>query len=320
MSAGPVFPSDVADDHTPVEFSLAVDHQGRPAVRLLMESIAEDASVEANVWTAREMLPRLARRYGFGLDQFNAVADLFLPEDGQYHGRFGFWWSVVLRPGLPPAFKVYFNPESRGRLAAPGLVARGLDRLGFGGGYGALARRTVRPGEAHDRYSFFSLDLHTRSDPRVKVYVSHHEADLAHVLRASTAARDVPEDQLREFCAVAGGSLGRFRHRPLVSSLSFLAGDTHRASGYSVYLPVRDYVEDDEIALARAHTLLARHGLDRTLLDRALAAVARRPLGDGVGLIPHLSLRTGRPRSGLTVYLSVEAFAVTPPRPEVLAS
>lgn len=313
----PAWPSDVADDHTPVEFSLAVDRAGRPAVRLLLETLGEGTSIEANVCAAQELLPRLARRYGFSLAAFEAVAELFLPEHPQ--GRFAWWWSVVLRPGLPPAFKIYFNPEVRGRAVAGELVEAGLDRLGFGGAYANLRRR-LRPGDELDRYSFFSIDLHTQPDPRVKVYLSHHDGDLAQLLRAAGAARQVEEEQIREFTAIAGGHRGRFTGRPLISSLSFLAGDTDRASGFSVYLPVRDYAADDEVALARAHALLAKHGLDQALLDRALTVLARRPLNEGVGLIPHLSLRTGRPHTGLTVYLSAESYAVTPPRPESLAS
>lgn len=315
----PAWPCDVADDHTPVEYSLAVDHTGRPAVRLLLETLGASPSLRTNVCAARELLPRLAERYGFSLAPFEAVAELFLPEDEEPQGRFAWWWSVVLRPGAPPAFKIYFNPEVRGRSAAPGLVAAGLDRLGFGGAFDTLTRRALRPG-ALDRYAFFSIDLHTQPDPRVKVYLAHHDADLAQLLRAARAAREVDEEQVREFTAIAGGGTGRFRARPLISSLSFLAGDTDRASGYSVYLPVRDYAEDDEVTLRRAHTLLTRHGMDPAVLDRALAVVARRPLNEGVGLIPHLSLRTGRPHTGLTVYLSAETYAVTPPRPESLAS
>ncbi|MGO1049029.1 tryptophan dimethylallyltransferase family protein [Crossiella sp. CA198] len=314
----PAWPSDVADDHTPVEFSLAVDHAGRPAVRLLLETQGDRASVRANVCAARALLPRLAERYGFSLAPFEAVADLFLPADPR--GSFAWWWSIVLRPAAPPAFKIYFNPEVRGRQAAAGLVAAGLDRLGFGGAFGTLKRRALRPCGDLDRYSFFSIDLHTQPDPRVKVYLSHHDGDLTQLLRAAGAAREVDEEQVREFTAIAGGNQGRFTGRPLISSLSFLAGDTDRASGFSVYLPVRDYVEDDAVALDRAHALLARHGLDPALLDRALSALARRPLNEGVGLIPHLSLRTGRPHAGLTVYLSAETYAVTPPRPESLAS
>ena len=59
--------------------------------------------------------------------------------------------------------------------------------------------------------------------------------------------------------------------------------------------------------------LLSRYGFDHAAdLDRAIAAVTRRPLHDGVGLIAHVSLRLGRPRPGLTVYLSAEAYGVAP--------
>ena len=50
------------------------------------------------------------------------------------------------------------------------------------------------------------------------------------------------------------------------------------------------------------------------LFDRVLAAVTPRPLRAGAGLIAHVSLRLGPPRPGMTVYLSAEAYEVSPSR------
>jgi hypothetical protein len=61
--------------------------------------------------------------------------------------------------------------------------------------------------------------------------------------------------------------------------------------------------------------LMSRYDLDPALLDRAIGAVTRRPLEHGVGLIAHVALRLGRPRPGLTVYLSTEAYGVASPTP-----
>jgi hypothetical protein len=59
--------------------------------------------------------------------------------------------------------------------------------------------------------------------------------------------------------------------------------------------------------------LMSRYDLDAALLDRAIDAVTRRPLEQGVGLIAHVALRLGQPRPGLTVYLSSEAYGVASP-------
>lgn len=127
--------------------------------------------------------------------------------------------------------------------------------------------------------------------------------------RRSPAGPDFDAEDLVEFCQVAGGRIGSFDALPLVGTYTFLA-DRHRPAGYTVYIPVRGYVSDDEEARRRVATLLERYGFNTTDLDRAIAAVTRRPLRDGVGLIAHVSLRLGRPRPGVTVYLSVEAYQV----------
>jgi hypothetical protein len=80
-------------------------------------------------------------------------------------------------------------------------------------------------------------------------------------------------------------------------------------------VPIRSYVSDDEEARDRVAALLERYGFDSVELDRIITALTRRPLREGVGLIAHVSLRLGLPRPGVTVYLSAEAYQVSPPRP-----
>jgi hypothetical protein len=64
----------------------------------------------------------------------------------------------------------------------------------------------------------------------------------------------------------------------------------------------------------RVLALMDQWGLERSLLVRALDAVCARELADGVGLVAYASLRMGPVRSGITVYLSSEAYATMPPR------
>jgi hypothetical protein len=131
---------------------------------------------------------------------------------------------------------------------------------------------------------------------------------------AASAGHGVQPGLLREFCRIAGGTTGPFTGRPLISSYAFVAGDTDRPSGYTLYLPIRDYVPDDAVARKRVRDVLARAGLDPDAVDRAIAAVTDRPLDRGVGLIAHVALRLGRLRPGVTVYLSSEAHQVLPTR------
>ncbi|MEU5691706.1 tryptophan dimethylallyltransferase family protein [Actinosynnema sp. NPDC020468] len=316
ISGRPAWPSDVADDHTPVEFSTAFAAGEAPVVRTIVEPVAAGPSRRANTAEALAALDRLGARVPLDRSRFDSVRDLFLPEHPEHD--FTFWYSLVFRPDGAPAVKVYFNPEVQGRKSAGWLVREGLQRTGFGAGFRILRERAVtRPGL--DRYSFFALDLVERGRARVKVYVSHHSADVADVTRAASAAVGVDVDRVPDFCLLTGGSTGTFDGRPLISSYTFLDGDVDAPSGYSLYVPIRDYVSDDAEARERVLEVMAKYRLDSEPFDDALRVLTRRPLHEGSGLIAHVSLRMGRPRPGITVYLSSEAYDVAPTRPISLA-
>jgi DMATS type aromatic prenyltransferase len=308
----PAWPSDIADDHSPVEFSVAFNDNEPPALRLLAEVPGSPPGIGTNTRAAYAFLAANAARYGLATDRLAAVRAVF--DTDRPHGSFALWCSLVFRHGRDPEFKVYLNPEVAGVDRAPDLVEEALGRLGLARSYRTMLSVAVRPGELgrRDRLAFFALDLHDGPQARVKLYLSHHDATAADVARAATVVDGVDPDRVAEFCLAAGGR-GRFDRRPLVGSYT-LAGGRDQPVGYSVYVPIRDYVGDDREARDRVAAVLARYRFDPGLLHRAVAAVSRRPLADGVGLIAHTSLRLGHPRPGVTVYLSAEAYEVCPPR------
>ncbi|REH48573.1 DMATS type aromatic prenyltransferase [Kutzneria buriramensis] len=307
----PIWASHVSDDLTPVEFSIAMDEDGTPVLRMLVEPIADGSGVYANNRVALRVLTALADRFDISLEQFEKVWGLFVP--GEPCGRFGLWFSVIFRPGAPPDFKVYFNPAARGEEHAPALVAEALCRLGLDSAYSLVSAGAVaRPGL--DRLPFFALDLHARMHARVKVYVSHYDAGSPTVETAAAVVPGIHMGRVREFYSVIAGGLGRrLTGLPSLSSYSFV-GDPGTPKNYSLYLPIRDLVPDDEVALERVLLLMDRWGLDHSPVLRAVDAVSARRPGDGVGLIAYASLRLGPDRSGITVYLSSEAYATMPPR------
>lgn len=311
LSEPALWPSDISDDMTPVEFSIAFDKNGEHVIRVLGETISEEPGHRNNARVAQQVIDSLADRFQLSLDRFHAVQDLFLPEQPQ--GKFALWYCLIFRPNSPPSFKVYFNPDARGTEWAPQLVAEALRRLGFDSAYETVAEHALQRGDL-DRFSFFALDLDDDPRSRVKLYISHHGAQAKDVERAAGAVHGVDPGRIHDFCSLIGGGRGPFTGRPLLSGYVFVEGDTDHPSVYSLYLPIRDYVPDDESARARVLALMEQHDLDSAVLDRALAAVSKRPLRDGVGLIAHVSLRLGTVRSGITVYLSSEAYGVTPPR------
>ncbi|WP_229074712.1 tryptophan dimethylallyltransferase family protein [Actinoplanes sp. DH11] len=313
LTEPPVWPSDVADDHTPVEFSIAWNEGEPPALRILAEAFAPVPSVRANALATDEFLRAQAARYGLSTRRLDAIRDLF--DTATPHGDFVLWISLVFRNGRPPEFKVYFNPEVHGPEHSPAVVEQALDRLGLAEAYTRMVSHAVRPGELAraDRLTFFALDLHDGPQARVKLYLSHHDAQAGDVARAAAVVDGVDPELVTEFCELAGRA-ERFTGRPLIGSYTITQG-AERPNGYSVYVPIRSYVGDDREARERVLPMLARYRFDPAVLDRAIDAVTDRPLDDGVGLIAHVSLRLGPPRPGMTVYLSAEAYQVQPPRP-----
>jgi DMATS type aromatic prenyltransferase len=219
---------------------------------------------------------------------------------------------VVLRPDGQHEFKVYFNPAVRGAERAPDLVAQALTRLGLRQAHDAVITHAVRPGGRSDHFVYFALDLRPEPHSRVKVYVAHDRARTADLERAARAARGVRPGAARDFCRLMGGPRVAFAQRPLLSCYAFLPGNGSRPSGYTLHLPIRDYVADDRSALDRTTAVLKRHGSDPSVLDRVLKILARRPLDNGAGLISYVSVRMSQLQPGITIYLSSEAYGVTP--------
>jgi DMATS type aromatic prenyltransferase len=311
LSEPPPWPSDISDDATPVEFSIAFDASGERAVRVLGETIAERPSKSANMGAALQFFDSLSDRFQLSVNQFKTVRDLFLPEQPQ--GKFSLWYSFILRPDSSPKIKIYFNPGVRGAEQAPELVAEGLSRLGLDNAYRIATEHALLRGNL-DKFTFFAIDLDDKPSSRVKIYISHHAAELKDVERAASAVPGVDPKQVRDFCSlIGGGSSGPFTGLPLLSSYSFVESDADHPSNYSIYFPIRGHVTDDAAARALVIQLMKLYDFDPTELDHALDAVSRRPLRDGVGLIAYVSLRLGK-QSGITVYLSSEAYAVAPPR------
>lgn len=313
LTEPPAWPSVVSDDYSPVEYSIALNEVGRPTLRVLSEALGEPPSPATNLLAGYAFLRAQAARFGLAMTYFDRVRDVFDTENPQ--GGFGLGQSLVFRSDKRPEFKVYFNPELKGIEQAPGLVAEALNRLGLSESYQIALSHSVRPGELGraDRLTYFALDLHDGPHARVKLYLTHCGAQPTDLARAASAVDGIDPAEIVEFCKIASGGVETFDGRPLVDSYTFL-GEVDGPAGYSVYVPIRGYVSDDEEARDRVIALLERYGFGDAEFERAITAVARRPLADGVGLIAHVSLRLGPPRPGVTVYLSAEAYEVSPPR------
>lgn len=300
----PGWPSDIADDATPVEFSLAFNDDGAKQLRILGET-SPGTGQHTDHRNSEELLEKIAGARGLPLDRFHAIRDLFLPVNSS--AIFSLWFSFIFRPDTPPDLKVYLNPSARGPEHNLDSVAEGLERLGLTGAYRTIEQHALRRGE-RDRFAFFALDISAEPRARVKVYIAHAAATADDAMAAAEGVPGVDSAQVRRFCQLTGGDTEVFDGRPLVSSYAFSNGDTAVPSNYSIYVPLRSYVTDDEVARNRVAAAMAERGTDPSLVDDALRAVAQRPLSAGPGLLAHTSLRLGGSHSGVTTYLSSEAY------------
>ncbi|WP_333740357.1 tryptophan dimethylallyltransferase family protein [Streptomyces sp. IBSBF 2806] len=318
----------LSDDHTPVEFSVSCEPGAAPSLRVLLEPGAGEQDLTHNGRTGLRVLREMAQRWGFTTDPLDEVEDLFFPSSPQ--GPLALWCALELRPGGIPKVKVYLNSAAAGRGRAARTVRRALKRLGHGEAYASLPE--------HDRHLFFALDLGDWAEPRVKVYLAHDELSAT---QAGTLCRmdDGPHPaEIEEFFGIAAGhdsgvvtgDLGaeadrargareegtgpRTVRRPVQTCHAFTDTGTGLPSGFTLYVPVRDYARHDGEALVRATTLLGRYGVDPTPVLRASTAISERRPEDGVGLVAYLGLahQRGRPPR-VTTYISSEAYEVRPP-------
>ncbi|HRI50148.1 MAG TPA: tryptophan dimethylallyltransferase family protein [Pseudomonadota bacterium] len=297
VHAGPPQRSDITDDHTPFEFSIAIDG-GAPELRFLVEVQGDQPSLAAH-WTAAAAINRgLAADFGAELERLRAVAELFAPT--AHTPRFALWHAVCLTPGAPPSFKVYLNPQARGVRESAALVKAALTRLGFGA---AFAQLPVCKGR--DSYIYFSLDLSGQKEARVKIYTAHHDALSTDIEAAVAGAEGHVAGQAREFCVAMAQTPGPYALRPVLTCLSFVQGRA-RPSYATVHFPVRAYADDDQVIKDRVLRYLGPQGA--APYTRALAAFARRPLAAGIGMQTYVSLRINKGIKRLTVYLAAELF------------
>jgi len=297
----PRWPSDVTDDHTPFEFSVAIDGAASE-VRFLIEVQGVVPSMDANWEAARSMTFHLAEEFGADIERLSAIESLFEPT--ARCPRFGMWHAVCVRPGSAPHFKIYLNPQARGKAEAWSVVADAMTRLGF---RAALSHLPLADEKTEPCY--FSLDLSARAQARIKVYFAHHDATSAQVEEAISQARGYAAGRASDFCTQMAGFDGPFTRRPVLTCQSFVEGSATPSSA-TVHFPVRSYVHDDRVVEERVLAYIHRGGA--STYGRALKAFARRPLAERGGMQTYVSLRVEGQR--LTVYLAPEAYTAASTR------
>ncbi|HEY3493460.1 MAG TPA: tryptophan dimethylallyltransferase family protein, partial [Polyangiaceae bacterium] len=251
--------SEVSDDNTPIEFSVAMAGD-RVDVRVLFEPQAARPVLHDYRDAALSFQARLEREFGASLQRFRQVEDLFVPEDMQ--GPFAIWSSAVFSPRKAPSFKAYLNPQARGIEHSHALVREGLERLGFSRAWINLESTVLRRGPELDELKYFALDLSDDAEARVKVYVRHHAASAEDLEFASSIADGYIENETLDFVRAMRGSDERLVQRAPFTCSSFVGSAAEYPAATTVYVPVCAYTHDDAAGLERVRSYMQRQGLD----------------------------------------------------------
>jgi hypothetical protein len=109
------FANDLTDDGTPFELSVAFSRAG-VELRALAEPQRLPYGIDSN-WRGGLDVHQALQGKGFDLSRFASIAWLFEPAPGSTP-RFAVWHAVALGPDGSPNYKIYLNPQVRGRQHA----------------------------------------------------------------------------------------------------------------------------------------------------------------------------------------------------------
>ncbi|WP_455356081.1 tryptophan dimethylallyltransferase family protein [Streptomyces sp. SYSU K217416] len=304
------FPTPLADDGTPLEFSLAFRPGTHPVLRILFDPGCSAENLADNARVGRAAVGALADSWGIAVDRLAKIEELFFPE--QPYGSFALWGALDLSSTTRPRLKLYLNPAAHGPEHAEAVIAEALSRLGHRDAFATWKAGVPEEAPPFAAMPFFGLDLGDWDVPRVKVYFTVEELT-SH--GAATVFRSVAGQhahRLGQFHALA--TRGCHPGRPAVCYAAFTRtgeGPTECA----VQVPIRDHVRHDGEAMERTRVALAGLGVRTQPLTDALTALTSRTPDSGRGLIAWLAMAVdgaGRPR--VTAYLASEAYSVLPPQ------
>ncbi len=183
----PLWLSGIADDHTPFEFSVAIDSD-TPELRILCECQRESFNLLSNWRAGMKFNYWLMDNYGASLTRLNQVSDLFFPEDESAH--FAMWHGVCFLPDKKSEFKIYLNPQAQGKEQASDLIKEAFKRLGLKESWSSVEAVLQEQDASKNELKYFSLDLSDKPEARVKIYWCHHDITTDELEKMYSVARN----------------------------------------------------------------------------------------------------------------------------------
>jgi DMATS type aromatic prenyltransferase len=296
----PHWPSDITDDGSPFEFSVAFE-RNRFELRMLFESQLRSPT-NRSTWDAGIAFGERLRKAGKAdLSLFNQVADLFAPTTPK-PDRFSLWHAAVLRDHAC-MYKVYFNPELEDPSKAVARVDTALQRIGL-----PAARRFIEACTTRlpfsTRLPYFSIDLEHPDNARAKIYLSAESAAHAAAIVAETGGLD-PATCSSWLSALLGTEEPQ-RKRPILVCVAFRR-DPAAKPDVTVHVPIRCFVDNDAEGAERLVGMLGVKDVAR--LQRVMEAVSGHAPASTRGVLTYASMRQTNGALRVTGYLSPQLYA-----------
>jgi DMATS type aromatic prenyltransferase len=295
----PHWPSDITDDGTPFEFSVAFE-RNRFELRMLFESQSLPFTSRSSWDAGVSFCERLRKSGAADLSLFDRVSDLFAPTT-QTVDRFSLWHAAVLRDQAR-LYKVYFNPEIEDPTKAPQRVDVALDRIGL-----PAARRFIKTCVTGlpfvTRLPYFSIDLERPESARAKIYLSADSAAHAAAIVAETGGLD-PATCASWLESLVGDEQPQ-RKRPILVCVAYRHGLA--TPDVTVHVPIRCFADNDSDAAERLVGVLSATEIPR--LRRVLEAVSGHAPASTCGVLTYASMRLSAGALRVTGYLAPQLYA-----------
>lgn len=304
----PLWLSGIADDNTPFEFSVAID-SNVPELRILTEAQQDKFNLYSNWRAGMRFNYWLMNNYGASLTRLNQVSDLFFPEDESAH--FSMWHGACFLPDKKPEFKIYLNPQARGKEQANDVIKEALIRLGLKESWQAIEAILNEQDPSKNELKYFSLDLSARPDARVKIYWRHYDITTKELEKMYSVARNYVPGDVTEFCqAIANTTV--LSKRPIFSCFSFIEGNASIPNTATIQIPLSSYAKNDAVLQKRIRNYLIDKNLPVSVYDQCMKKFAARPLNTWSGMHSCISLRRDKQqRPRVTIYLALESHLLT---------
>jgi DMATS type aromatic prenyltransferase len=299
--------SNVSDDGAPFEFSIAFKDD-KAELRILLEAQGTEPNLQSNWQAGLKLNHYLAERYNVSLDRFDRIKDLYVPTNPD--ASFSIWHSACLYVDKEPSFKIYLNPQSQSQSRAAATCEESLVRLCFPRAWSGLAEVGAKRGPEKDRFAYFSLDLASHSQARIKIYLRHYDITVDELEEVLSLAHNYVAGDAAEFCKALTPQHSLFTSKPIVSCFSFIEGDNDRPLVGTLYIPIGYYIANDGIVVDRVNRYFTEQNLPLSTYQKSIQACSTRPLASGCGMHSHISMRREQQQCRLVVYLNPEVNSV----------